>query len=201
MAGGVVVEFAFVFAVIGGLELLDRTNFALIGLAAKNPPRSVWAGAACAFLVTTALAVVIGAALVAAIGTKNVTYLRLGGGVVLLAYAAYLVLIPESERRPPEGRSAFATAFVLILLLEIADTTMIYTILFVAIIGNALLVGVAAAAALVAVAASAAVIGSRLGARVEPKLLERLVIGILVLAGILTILYALDPGLFPPVLG
>jgi putative Ca2+/H+ antiporter (TMEM165/GDT1 family) len=196
MANDVVLEFALVFAVIGGLELLDRTNFALIGLAAKLPPRSVWAGAATAFVITTVLAVVIGAALVAALG-GHIVYLRLGGGVFLLGYAAYLLAVPEADRRPPEGRSAYATALLLILLLELGDTTMIFTILFVASVGNPLLVGVAAGLALVAVAASAALIGSRLGARVEPKLLERVVIVILVVAGVVTILYALSPGLFP----
>jgi putative Ca2+/H+ antiporter (TMEM165/GDT1 family) len=200
MAVEILLEFAIVFAVIGGLELLDRTNFALIGLAAKLPPRSVWAGAVCAFLVTTVLAVLIGAALVSALGGQ-IVYLRLGGGIFLLAYAAYLVFVPESDRRPPEGRSAFATAFLLILLLEIGDTTMIFTILFVASTGNPVLVGVAAAAALIAVAASAALIGSHLGARVEPKVLERLVIGILAIAGVVTIVYALAPGWFPSVGG
>jgi Ca2+/H+ antiporter, TMEM165/GDT1 family len=196
MVHDVVLEFALVFAVIAGLEFLDRTNFALIGLAAKLPPRSVWAGAATAFVITTVLAVVIGAALVAALG-GHIVYLRLGGGAFLLGYAGYLLAVPEADRRPPEHRSAFATALLLIFLLELGDTTMIFTILFVASIGNPLLVGVAAAAGLLSVAATASVIGSRLGARVEPKLLERVVVGILVVAGVVTIAYALAPGLFP----
>ncbi|MCI4324331.1 MAG: TMEM165/GDT1 family protein [Thermoplasmata archaeon] len=196
MLDDLLLEFALVFAVIGGLEFLDRTNFALIGLAAKLPPRSVWAGAATAFVLTTVLAVLIGAALIAALG-GHIVYLRLGGGLFLLAYAGYLVVVPEADRRPPEGRSAFATALVLILLLELGDTTMIFTILFVASVGNLLLVGLAAATALIAVAATASIIGSRLGARVEPKLLERAVIVILVVAGLVTILYALAPGWFP----
>ncbi|MCI4370944.1 MAG: TMEM165/GDT1 family protein [Thermoplasmata archaeon] len=196
MLDDLLLEFALVFAVIGGLEFLDRTNFALIGLAAKLPPRSVWAGAATAFVLTTVLAVLIGAALIAALG-GHIVYLRLGGGLFLLAYAGYLVVVPEADRRPPEGRSAFATALVLILLLELGDTTMIFTILFVASVGNLLLVGLAAATALIAVAATASIIGSRLGARVEPKLLERAVIVILAVAGLVTILYALAPGWFP----
>lgn len=199
MAHDVVLEFVLVFAVIGGLEFLDRTNFALIGLAAKLPPRSVWAGAASAFVVTTTLAVLIGAALVAALG-GHIAYLQLGGGVFLLGYAGYLALVPEADRRPPEGRTAFVTGFLLILLLEIGDTTMIFAILFVATTGDPLLVGVAATAALVLVAGSAAVIGSRLGARVEPKLLERLVILILLIAGSVTILYVLEPSWFPSLL-
>jgi uncharacterized membrane protein YfcA len=61
------------------------------------------------------------------------------------------------------------------------------------------LVGVAAAIALLAVASSAAIIGSHLGARVEPKLLERVVILILAIAGVVTIATALDPGILPTI--
>ena len=195
---GALAEFLLVFAVIGGLEFLDRTNFALIGLAAKQDPRSTWAGAASAFVVTTVLSVAIGATLVVAL-QGHLEYLRLGGGALLLGYAGYLLIVPEHERRAPEGRSAFATAFLLIFLLELGDTTMVFTINFISTIQNPALVGVAAGSALVLVAASAAVIGSRFGARVEPKLLERVVIGILIVAGAVTILYALEPGWFPSV--
>ncbi|HXQ49242.1 MAG TPA: TMEM165/GDT1 family protein [Thermoplasmata archaeon] len=195
-----VADFVLVFAVLGGLELLDRTNFALIGLAAKQDPRSTWAGAASAFAITTVLAVAIGAALLVALG-GHVVYLRLGGGILLLGYAGYLLVVPESDRRPPEGRSAFATAFLLIFLLELGDTTMVFTILFVSTTQQPLVVGVAAALALMLVAASASWIGSHLGARVEPKLLERVVVGILLVAGVVTILYALAPGWFPSGLG
>ncbi|MCI4357210.1 MAG: TMEM165/GDT1 family protein [Thermoplasmata archaeon] len=200
MAADVVLEFLLVFAVIGGTELLDRTNFALIGLAAQLDPRSVWAGAASAFVLTTLLAVAIGAVLLDALG-GHVTYLRLGGGLFLLAYAGYLLFVPESNRRTPQGRSAFATAFLLILLLEIGDTTMIFTVVFVGAISSPVIVGVAAALALVLVAASAVMIGSRLGARVEPAKLERLVVVILIIVGVATIVFALEPGWLPSLAG
>ncbi len=190
------IAFLTVLVVIGGFELADRTNFALIGLATKEPPTQVWAGAAAAFVITSVLSVVIGVALLAALG-GHVVYLRLGGGVLLLAYAAYLALAPEKPEVMRAARSAWLTAFVLILLLELGDTTMILTMNFVFTLGEPLLVGSAAALALVSVAASASFIGSRVGARIDPHKLERLVIGILSLVGALTILYALAPGLFP----
>ena len=200
MALDLLTSFLIVFAVIGGTELVDRTNFALIGLAAKNRPLPTWAGASLAFLITTALAVGIGAALLAALGGQ-VVYLRVGGGLFLLGYAGYLLLVPESSRRPPAGRTAFSAAFLLILLLELGDTTMIFTIVFVSTMPSALVVGVAAGLALVSVAASAAFIGSRLGARVEPKALERIVVVVLVIVGALTIVFALAPGLLPALPG
>jgi putative Ca2+/H+ antiporter (TMEM165/GDT1 family) len=193
---GLVVEFALVFAVIGGTELIDRTNFALIGLASKQPPLATWAGAASAFALTSALAVLVGAALLAALHGQ-IAYLRLGGGAVLLGYAGYLAIVPEADRRPPSGRSGFATAFLWVGLLELGDTTMILIIVFVSAMPSAPIVFVAAALALALVAASAALIGSRLGARVEPRVLDRLVTVILAVVGAVTILYALEPAWFP----
>jgi putative Ca2+/H+ antiporter (TMEM165/GDT1 family) len=188
--------FLLVFAVIGGLELGDRTNFALIGLAARQPPWPTWAGAAGAFLVTSALAVVIGTAIESVLAGE-ILYLRLAAGVVLIAYAAYLALVPEAERPRPSSRSAAGAAFALIFGLELGDTTMIFTINFVFTIPSPLLVFAAAALALACVAGSASFIGSRLGARVEPRLLNRVVVVLLAIAGVVTIVYALFPGSFP----
>ena len=196
MAEALLTSFFIVFAVIGLTELVDRTNFALIGLAARYRPASVWAGAAVAFWTTTVLAVLIGSALLAALG-GHILYLRLGGGIFLLAYAAYLLFVPESERRSPVGRSPFTTALLLILLLELGDTTMVFTIAFVVSMPSALVVAVAAGSALTLVAASAAVVGRRLGARLEPRHLDRVVIAVLTIVGVVTILYALFPGWFP----
>lgn len=191
-----IVAFVTVFAVIGGIELTDRTNFALIGLAAKEPPREVWVGAAAAFVVTSALSVVIGTALLTALGGQ-VLYLRLAGGILLLGYAAYQAFVPEKPEVMRTARSATLTAFLLIFLLELGDTTMILTMNFVFTTSDPLLVGVAASGALIAVAGSACFVGSRLAARIHPAQLKRLVVVVLTIVGTLTILYALVPGVFP----
>lgn len=200
MASSVLFIFGFVFLVIGGLELLDRTSFALLAFASKHPPFLSWAGAATAFLGTSAIAVAVGGSLEAAFH-RELVWVRVGGGLVLLAYAAYLYWVPEQDREPPTGRSAFVAALVLIFLLELGDTTMIFTIVFAVEFGHLLVVFAAAALALASVAAFASYLGSRLGARVEPRLLERLVVAILAVAGVVTILYALAPGLFGGILG
>jgi Ca2+/H+ antiporter, TMEM165/GDT1 family len=200
MAPSLLFVFAFVFLVIGGLELLDRTCFAVIAFSSKHPPLQTWAGASAAFVATSALAVAVGGGLEAAF-SRELVWVRVGGGVVLLGYAAYLFLVPEQDREPPTGRSAFTAMFLLILLLELGDTTMIFTILFSVEFANLLIVFVAAAVALICVSGFASYVGSRLGARVEPRLLERVVVGILSVAGVLTILFALDPALLGGVFG
>lgn len=190
--------FLLVFAVIGGTELIDRTFFALVGLATRYHPGQLWAGASLAFVLTTLLAIGIGDALVRAF-SGDLFWVRLGGGIFLLAYAAYLYRFPEHMRGLRSSRSAFATAFTVIILLELGDTTMLWTIFFVTIVDNALIVGVAAGAALVSVAALAAFLGSRLATRVDPERLERWIVVILAIVGGLTILLTLFPNLVPPV--
>src|SRR5215831_11463259 len=172
MPSSLLIEFALVFGVIGGFEILDRTNFALIGLATREPPVGVWVGAAGAFVLTTVLSVVIGSVIEVAL-RNDLFYVRLGGGILLLGYAAYLVAVPEHERRPPSGRSATITAFVLIMLLELGDTTMILTALFVTELSDPVVVGVAASLALCSVAAGACFLGSRIKGRIDPARLEK----------------------------
>jgi putative Ca2+/H+ antiporter (TMEM165/GDT1 family) len=191
-------SFVIVFGVIAGTEFVDRTNFALISLAAKNPPFPVWVGAASAFLLTTGVAVVAGAVLVDAL-RPEIVWLRVAGGLFLIGYALYLARVPESERKLPIGKTAGATAFLTILLLETGDTTQWLTIGFVFTMPNALVVGAAAAVALMCVAGTAVIVGSRLGARVEPATLERVIVVVLLLVGSITIVAALYPGLFPSV--
>jgi putative Ca2+/H+ antiporter (TMEM165/GDT1 family) len=190
-------SFAIVFGVIGGLEFGDRTSFALIAYAAKHPPALSWAGGASAFVLTTAISVGIGAAFEATF-RGDLVYLRLGGGSVLLGYAAYLAFVPEHARPPPQARSVPLGAFLLIFLLELGDTTMIFTINFVFAIGDYLLVFAAAASALVCVSGVSSWFGGRLGERVEPRTLERVVVVILAAAGVVTIIYALHPQLLGP---
>lgn len=193
--------FAVVYGVIGGLELVDRTSFAVLGLAAKNHPRTVWAGAASAFLVTSALAVSIGAALVTLLH-GSLQYLRVGGGIFLLGYAGYLFVVPEHERVPPKGRTVFASAFLLILLLELADTTMIYTILAVTWFpADILVVFAGAALALASVAAVASTVGHHMKGRIDPAQLDRVVAVLLIVIAIVTIVFALDPGALGGILG
>ncbi len=185
-----------VFGVIGGLELVDRTSFSLMAIASKQPPFLTWVGGACAFLVSTAIAVSIGAAFVALLGPSRLGLLRAGGGAFLIGYAVWLYFHEEDPEAPAvRGRSAIAVAFVATLLLELGDTTMIFQTVFVATYG-VLIVFVAGAAALVTVAAFASFVGARLGARVEPQLLKQIVVAVLLIVGSLTVVYGLYPSAF-----
>ena len=189
--------FLIVLGVVGGFELFDRTSFATMALASRHQPRPTWAGAALAFVASSAIAVSVGAALVALLGPGRIGLVRVGAGSFLIAYALSLWYRgPETEEATPtSARTAFLTAFATVFLLELGDTTMIVEILFVTDWGW-LIVFAAGALALILVAAWAAWLGNRLGMRVEPVLLHRIVVAILLLVGALTIAYGLFPGSF-----
>jgi len=191
--------FVVVFLVIGGLELFDRTSFATVALASRSHGRATWAGAATAFLLTSVVAVTVGVALVAALGPGHLEWLRVGGGSFLIVYAGWVYFHPEEEESPhlrEDVRSAFVAAFATIALLEIGDSTMIFMIVFVPTWGW-LVVLVAGALALICVASWNVWLGQKLGARLKPRTLNRVVVVVLTIVGVLTILYGLAPGSFP----
>jgi putative Ca2+/H+ antiporter (TMEM165/GDT1 family) len=191
--------FALVFAVIGVLEVFDRTSFTLIALAARSHPFQTWVGGATAFVFTSAIAVTLGSALSDLLGPSHIALLRVAGGLFLIGFAIWLYFHPESDdpdRPARTARSALTAAFVSIFLLELGDTTMIFQIVFVSAFGW-LVVLVAGALALVCVAAGDAYLGSHLGARVEPERLNRIVVVILLIVGAVTVAYGLVPSVFP----
>jgi len=194
-AGG----FAVVLVVIAALEVFDRTTFAMIALAAKSHPFRTWVGGSCAFVLTTTLSVTVGTALADALGPGRIGLLRVAGGLFLVGYALWLYFHPESDdpTRPPRtAHTALVSAFVTIFVLELGDTTMIFEIVFVSSFGW-LIVLVAGSLALITVGAWNAFLGSRLGARLEPRTLHRVVVTVLLLVGAATIAYGLVPSVFP----
>lgn len=124
--------------------------------------------------------------------------MRVGGGIFLAGYATYLLLVPASERATPTSGSAFRTGFTTIVLLELGDTTMILTVLFVGAF-PAFVPEVAAGAltGLAAVAASACLVGTAVARHVPADRLERAVIVILYVVAAATIVLALRPDLLP----
>ncbi len=184
-----------VFATVGGVEVFDRTSFAMIGLAARRPGWATWAGGALAFWATTAIAVVLGTLLIALVGGE-LRYIEGAGGLVLVGYALHLLRSKPEAPRLPSGRSDLLAAFGLIFLLELGDTTMILTVLFTGSLRDPVGVYLAAATGLTLTAAFAATVGARLGARLDERRLERFVAGLLLAVGAVALLWALLPGLF-----
>lgn len=183
-----------VFATIFGFELVDRTNFAVIGLASRFDPRRVWMGAAGAFVVASVISVALGYALLAAV-PSYLPLVQVAGGSVLVAFgvrAFYRADETRAERREVDPGSVARprvalTAFGTVLLLEMGDNTQILTILFVGEVKDVALVLVASCLALVSVAALGATSGNLLRKRISARTLERLLAGILIVVGAATL--------------
>ena len=188
---------ATVLGLIGGFELVDRSNLSLIAYSARHDPWRSWIGASLAFVLVSAIAVFIGALLLGFLGADHREEVRAGGGAILIAYAVYLWLHLDRAEGPepaPTGRSTMTGAFLLIFLLELGDTTMILQVILVANFGVAVVFG-AGATALVLVAALACFVGSRIGARIPRRTLDRALVIILLIVGAGTIVYAGVSGL------
>jgi len=189
---------ATVLALIGGFELVDRSNLSLIAYASRHDPWDSWIGASLAFVSVSAIAVSVGALLIGVLGPGRLGEVRAGGGAILIAYALYLWRHLDRVEGPapaPGARSALVGAFLLVFLLELGDTTMILQIILVANFGVAIVFG-AGATALVLVAALGCFLGSRIGLRVSRHALDRAIVAILMIVGAGTVLYGLAPGLF-----
>jgi putative Ca2+/H+ antiporter (TMEM165/GDT1 family) len=178
----VMVSFAVVF--LG--ELPDKTMFASLILATRGRPGRVWVGAAAAFAVHVAIAVTAGIALVALVPHL---VLELVVAAMFLAGAIYAWLErPEGDGPRPlrqaDGRSAIATAFVVIFLAEWGDLTQILTANLAARSHAPLEVAVGATAALWAVAALAVSAGQTLQRHLNVALIHRVTaVVLLCLAG------------------
>ncbi|HYA57300.1 MAG TPA: TMEM165/GDT1 family protein [Thermoplasmata archaeon] len=197
---GTATGFAVVFAVVGGLEVFDRTSFALIAIATRAHALATWVGGSAAFLGSTVIAVVVGTTLEDVLGPSRIGLLRAAGGAFLLAYAGWLYFHAESAEKSTDltraARSAFLVAFGTIFLLELGDTTMIFEIVFVSDWGPWVVL-VAGSLALSVVAAWDVVLGQRLGARLDPVRLRKIVVVVLVVVGVVTIVYGLAPSAIP----
>jgi Ca2+/H+ antiporter, TMEM165/GDT1 family len=198
MTSDLVGDLLLVFAVIFSFEIVDRTNFAVVTLSTRHPHQNVWVGAAGAFLVSTTISVAVGWLIVSYL-LAYLEWVRVAGGLVLLLFGARTLLErwpgreAEKAETVPEALTpaqVVAAAFSLVLLLEMGDNTQILTILFVTQM-PLLIVFVAAWAALLSVSAIGAFTGRFLKDRVPAERLERVLGGVLVVVGAVTIAWAL----------
>lgn len=159
-----------VFPIIFFGELPDKTMFASLLMASRGHPRSVWLGAAGAFLIHVVIAVTLGVGLFHLLPKRVVdavvAILFLGGAVF-----AWRESSSEAEatidREASTHRQVTTTAFVVIFLAELGDLTQILTANLAARYHSAVSVAVGAVLALWSVAAIAVVGGQRVLAHIR----------------------------------
>jgi Ca2+/H+ antiporter, TMEM165/GDT1 family len=179
-----------VFTVIFLLELPDKTALAALLLATRHRPLPVFTGAAAAFVIQSAVAVLAGS-LFSLLPREPI---RIGAGLLFLAMAALLVRRNLRKEEADEERSVeheearhrrpFVTAFSVVFIAEWGDLTQLATAALQARYQQPLLVFVAATLALWAVSAIAVVLGNRLGAWIPARPLQFAAAGVMVLVAI-----------------
>jgi len=194
-----------IFAVVAVLQLPGKSNFGVITLATRHPPRDVFLGASVGLGAATVVSVTVGYGAETVLG-PYLLWVKVVGGAVLIAFGVREILrAPSPVHEPGEGTPAVAhtpgqvrtVALALTFLLEMGDNTQILAILFVASTGNVLLVFVAATAALVTIAALSARGARYLMDHVPEEHLRLALGGLLILVGALTIVLTLLPPVLP----
>ena len=179
-----------VFTVIFLLELPDKTALAALLLATRHRPLPVFLGAACAFVIQSAVAILAGS-LLSLLPREPI---RIGAGLLFLVMAALLVrrnlrtdeadekrVIEQEEVR---RRRPFVTAFSVVFVAEWGDLTQLATAALQARYQQPVIVFVAATLALWAVSAIAVLLGNRLGAWVPERPLQFAAAGVMVVVAI-----------------
>ena len=179
-----------VFTVIFLLELPDKTALAALLLATRHRPLPVFAGAAAAFVIQSAVAVLAGS-LFSLLPREPI---RIGAGLLFLVMAALLVRRNLRKEEADEERSVeheearhrrpFVTAFSVVFIAEWGDLTQLATAALQARYQQPLVVFVAATLALWAVSAIAVLLGNRLGAWIPARPLQFAAAGVMVLVAI-----------------
>jgi putative Ca2+/H+ antiporter (TMEM165/GDT1 family) len=179
-----------VFTVIFLLELPDKTALAALLLATRHRPLPIFLGAAAAFVVQSAVAVLAGS-LFSLLPREPI---RIGAGLLFLVMAALLVRrnlrkVEADEEQSVEHEEArhrrpFVTAFTVVFIAEWGDLTQLATAALQARYQQPLAVFVAATLALWAVSAIAVLLGNRLGAWIPARPLQFAAAGVMVLVAI-----------------
>jgi putative Ca2+/H+ antiporter (TMEM165/GDT1 family) len=181
-----------VFTVIFLLELPDKTALAALLLATRHRPLPVFLGAAAAFVIQSAVAVLAGS-LLSLLPREPI---RIGAGLLFLLMAALLIRRnlrtngdEVEERRAVEQeevrhRRPFVTAFSVVFVAEWGDLTQLATAALQARYQEPVVVFTAATLALWAVSAIAVVLGNRLGAWIPERPLQFAAAGVMVLVAI-----------------
>jgi Ca2+/H+ antiporter, TMEM165/GDT1 family len=174
---------ATTFVLVAMAELPDKTMIATIVMGSRSRPVIVWLGAACAFTIQVAIAVIAGRFL----ELLPHRALSIIVTILFLAGAAYLLFIPEraevekgtaEAQAEPESKvhlwGLFATAFTVIFIGEFGDLTQLLTVNLVARYKEPYSIFTGALAALICVSAIGAFGGRALLRFVSVNLIRRI---------------------------
>jgi len=173
-------SFVTVAATLFVTELTDKDSILLIAVSTKVRARLVFSAGATAFIITTTLIVTLGTLLVSVV---PVGWIRLAGGLVMIAYGAWQAkgLLGQGAVEAEESRIAragspwrvFVALVIALAALDLAgDATEVLTIVYVAQYGAPLFVFAGVCIGLLSATAVETTLGNRLGRLLTPKRLR-----------------------------
>ncbi len=193
ISGDLFGAFLTAFAAVFVAELTDKDALLLLALATKTKPKTIFAAGSITFVMTTAIIVLAGSALVIYV---PILWIKVAGGVIMLAYAVWelrgVIGIGEVEKTEERllrhadglGGRAILSVIVALAALDLAgDATELLIIVFVAQFRNPLLVFVSASIALIVATGLETIVGNRLRTILSPRRIRYASIGIFFLLG------------------
>lgn len=173
--------FGTAFGLVFLAEWGDKTQLAVVGLAARGRPRWVAAQATAAFAVLCALAAAVGAALAEALPLRA---LALAGGALFVALG--LLGLRAEDDAPVRG-----PAFLVVFMAELGDKTQLALAALAATSGQPVAAGLGGFLALTLHAILAAAGGAWLASRVPARTLRVATAALFVAVGVVTLVLAL----------
>ncbi len=177
---GAMTAFVTAFVLVTIAEMADKTQLLTLSLACRYPARKVLIGVAIAIAILNLVAVVIGAVAGRFI---PVTAVKIGAGVIFLAFGAWSLLAKERTEEAEEcevrsNRYVILGVIGAFLLAEMGDKTQLATLSLGARFDGSILssVGVwlGATAGMVVANSLAVIVGHTAGRRVPGKLMKRI---------------------------
>jgi len=175
------------------LELGDKTQLATISLATRHPWAPVFAGAVAGLVAITAIGAAFGALLAATLADRTME-IKIGGGLLFIAFGVASYFRKEEPREDHGSRSAFASAFSLNFLAELGDKTQLAVVVLAAANAAPLSVFLGGSLGLAMVSAMSVAIGTGLAKFLRATWLRLLSTLLFIAAGVLLIGEALLGG-------
>ncbi|MCS7131112.1 MAG: TMEM165/GDT1 family protein, partial [Hadesarchaea archaeon] len=170
------------FGIVALAEFGDKTQLATITLAARCKPLPVFFGAMLAVLLVDGLSVAVGGALAEALPRK---WVGVGSGLVFIFFGIHTLLSRDGGELEIVGhKSALATSFSLIALMELGDKTQFASIALAAKYGSPALVIVGIALAYLLAMGTGVLLGTGLLKLVPARYLRMCSSAIFILFGI-----------------
>ena len=193
-SAGFIGAFFTIAGTIFVVELTDKDALLILSLATTKSALLVFTAGSIAFTLTSGIIVLVGSVLVSYV---PVSWIKLAGGGIMLAYALWVYLGGSKAERSVESKGeqvlrragkrelyAFLVMLSSLMVLDLAgDATELITILFVAQYQDVLLVFLGAVAALIVASGVEATLGNRLGRLLSARRARYLSTGLLLIIG------------------